>query len=186
VRLLVAAGLVGTCAAVAGCAHGAEANRAKPEPAALVLTAQDVGAPRTGSGRASLIGETPQTDLNSVLRMSSGHPTWHAFSAQYQSVSIDSLAVRLPSSRDAKRLFRLAPRLARYEGMDGATAARVVRSVPIGDGAVLLRGDILDPKGQVIQGSAVVFREGGVVGQVIAQTDADAIRLAKVQEAKLG
>jgi hypothetical protein len=98
-------------------------------------------------------------------------------------VSVDSLAVRLPAGRDAKRLVQLAPRLARYEGVDGG---RVVRSVPIGDAAVLVRGRILDPAGQVIQGSAVVFRERAVVGQVIAQTDADAIRLAKVQAAKVG
>jgi hypothetical protein len=184
VRLLVAAGLVSACAAVTACGSGAEANGAKPGPAALVLTAKDVGAPRSDdTGPTNLIGEIPEDDLTSVLPMSSGRPAWHAFAAVYNSVSVDSLAVTLPSSDNAKQIVRLAPRLARYGGMDGGI---VVRPVPIGDGGVLVRGQILDPAGQVRQGAAVVFREGAVVGQVISQNDADAIRLAKVQAAKVG
>jgi hypothetical protein len=183
-RLLLVASLLAACAATAGCGSaGSEAGGDK-KPSELVLTAKDVGAPRSDdTGPTDLIGEIPEDDLTSVLPMSAGRPAWRAFGAAYKSVSIDSLAVALPSDDNAQGLLRLAPRLARYEGMNDG---RVVRSLPIGDGAVLVRGRILSPVGDVRQGAAVVFREGGVVGQVIAQTDSDAIRLAKVQAAKTG
>ena len=184
-RLLIAASLACLGAALAGCGSGSDSSGAQKKPAELVLTAKDVGAPQTSdTGPTDLYDEAPEGFFKALraAHVHGGTPS-PAFGTAYQSVSVDALAVTVPSEDDAKRLLEAAPRLARFEGMGGG---KVVGSLPIGDAAVLMHGGILTPAGQPEQGAAVVFREGNVVGQVIAETDADAIRLAKIQAAKAG